>query len=206
MIGIFSKRKKLGGIIGFLNLEDFWYSLTETEQEILTHQGEITPILGNFSNPYVEPLGYLGMEIPWAIAAHDYVLADKLIHYGEQFLGSAKVIDKHFFFTNAAECYYRQRDIRNDALGLCERYCLLDIALFEQYHQQMSDEWKSMPTGGGNFNGRIESYKRLAILYEKANRYLEAIDICESALKFNQEDRTKGGFKGRIDRLRKKLV
>lgn len=201
---MFGKKKKLGGMIGFLNLEDFWYSLTDEEQRILTPDGYPSPIEGEFSNPYCQPLGYFGMDMLWAIAAHNYVLADKMIHYGEQFVDSARLIDKHFFYLHAAECYYKQRDIRNDAYDLCEKYCLLDIALYEQFHDQMSEEWKSMQTRGGDFDGRIESYKRLAILYEKTNRYSDAIKICESALKFNQEDGTKGGFKARIEKLRKK--
>ena len=203
---MFGKKKKLGGIIGFLNLEEFWYSLTDEEKKILSPEGYDSPIRGDFSNPYVSPLGYLGMDMLWAIAAHNYVLADKMINYGEKFVNSAKLVDKHFFYNNAAECYYKQRDIRNDALDLCEKYCLLDIKCYEQGHDQISKEWKDMPTGGGDFNGRIESYKRLAILYEKSNRYKEAIEICESALRFNQDDGTKGGYNGRIEKLRKKLL
>ncbi len=198
-------KKKLGGIIGYLGLEDFWYSLTEEEQKILTPEEYPSPVIGDFSNPYSTPLGYLGIDLLWPIAAHDYVLADKMIQYGQKYYATASVLDKHFFLNNAADCYYMQRDTRSDALELCEKYCLMDIELYEKYGQQMSLEWKSKHTGGAVFNGRINSYKRLAILYEKANKYEEAIKICQSAISHGQDDDTKGGFQGRINKLSKKI-
>ena len=200
---MFSRNKKLGGIIGYLGLDDFWNSLTSEEQRILTPDGYPSPIEGDFSNPYSTPLGYFGIDLLWAVAAHDYVLADKMIEYGHQYYSSGNILDKHFFLNNAAECYYKQRDIRDDALDLCEKYCLMDIELFEKNKKQMMLEWQSRPTGG-EFNCRIVSYKRLAILYEKANRYDDAIRICESAITFQQSDGTKSGFKGRLVKLRNK--
>ena len=196
--------KKLDGIIGFLNLEDFWYSLTPDEQRDLIHDGYDSPIEGSFFNENSNKLSYLGLEIPWADAAHNYTLADKLIDYGNKVFESGKMIDRHFFLQNAAENYYKQREIRGDALFLSEKYCLLDIALYENYKDVMSKEWSAMTRDEG-FNGRVGSYSRLGIIYEKSNRYEEAIKLYESALRHGQNDKTKGGFEGKIERLRKKL-
>jgi len=48
------------------------------------------------------------------------------------------------------------------------------------------------------------TYKRLAIMYERLGRYKEAIEICSNAINLSLEDGTKGGFEGRIERIRKK--
>ena len=197
-------KKKLGGIIGFLNLEDFWYSLTTDEQKDLIHEGYDSPIEGTFYNDNANKLSYIGLEIPWADAAHNYILADKLIDYGNKVFETGKMIDKHFFLQSAAENYYKQRDIREDALSLSEKYCLLDIDLYEKYKDAMSMEWKTMTRDEG-FNGRVSSYSRLGIIYEKSNRFEEAIELYESALQQGQNDKTKGGFEGKIAKLRKKI-
>ena len=197
--------RKLGGIIGFLNLEDFWYSLTADEQKDLIHEGYDSPISGTFRNNNITQLGYLGGEIPWADAAHNYSLADKLINYGNKVFESGKMLDRHFFLQHAAENYYKQRDIREGALELSEKYCLLDIDLYEKYNDVMSTEWRIMTNRDTDLNMRVGSYSRLGIIYEKTNRIKEAISIYESALYYGQNDKTKGGFQGKIEKLRKKL-
>ena len=48
-------------------------------------------------------------------------------------------------------------------------------------------------------------YHKLALAYEKLNNYSEAIKICKKAIDEGfYDDKTKGGFKGRIKRLDKK--
>jgi tetratricopeptide (TPR) repeat protein len=47
-------------------------------------------------------------------------------------------------------------------------------------------------------------YKRLALIYERSERYDDAIAICELAIQRNLSDGTKSGFEGRIRRIRKK--
>jgi hypothetical protein len=46
----------------------------------------------------------------------------------------------------------------------------------------------------------------LATALTEDGRHREAINICEAALVFGLSDGTKGGFEGRIKRIRKKVV
>jgi len=47
---------------------------------------------------------------------------------------------------------------------------------------------------------------RLAIIYEKQGKIEDAIGVCKTALKLGiNEDYTKSGFEGRIERLINKL-
>ena len=51
-----------------------------------------------------------------------------------------------------------------------------------------------------------DSYKRLAIIYEKQKRWQEAIDVCESAIAHGiTKDGNKSGFIGRAARLTRKM-
>ena len=99
----------------------------------------------------------------------------------------------HFTYNELIDVYYKQRDDREDAIEKCIQYCKKDIEIAEEF----VDEFGEVP--------RIPSFKRLAIIYEKQERYADAIAVCDQALEIGTTDGTKGGFEGRKDRLCKKL-
>ena len=49
-----------------------------------------------------------------------------------------------------------------------------------------------------------EAFKRICIMYEREERYDEAIKYCQVAIKRGLSDMTKGGFEGRMKRIIKK--
>lgn len=207
-MGLFDKfrTKKIRGKIGYLGLEDFWLSLTYDECEALIRyersglgaDPDSSPIEGDFSNPMATQLNYLHGNLSWAIADHYYALADKIIEYCDKIYESSKPIDKHFYLIAAADCYYKQRDTRQGAFELAEQYHLKDVKLFPQYEKPMLEMFGSIP--------RIPSFQQLAIMYEKTERYQEAIGICRLALEYGLRDNTKGGFEGRLAKLQKKAM
>ena len=207
-MGLFERLrgKKIKGKIGYLGLEDFWLSLSYEECEALIRYErsglgaapDSSPIEGDYFNPMATQLNYLHGNLSWAIADHNYDLADKIIEYCNKIYESAKPMDKHFYLMVVADYYYKQRDIRQEAFELAEQYHLKDVKLYPQYEKTMMDMFGSIP--------RIPSFQQLAIMYEKTGRYQEAIDICQLALKYGLRDSTKGGFEGRIAKLRKKAT
>ena len=108
------------------------------------------------------------------------------------------MVDKHFYLMSAADCYYKQRDSREDALALAEKYHLMDVKLFPQYKGLLVKDM-------GGILPRIPSFQQLAIMYEKAGRYQDAIDICKLAMDYGLTDTTKSGYAGRLEKLQKKL-
>ena len=193
------------GIIRFLNLQKFWLSLTKEQQAALIRYyrsglGAIpngSPIEGEIWCTDARPLQYLWGLISWAVADHDYDLADKIIDYGWKVYDTATYTDRHFFLQQAAECYYKQRDIRPDALEKVEYFCKTDIKVFPVYSRELIREFKTLP--------RIETVIRLAILLEKQQRYEEAIEVCNYAIRNHLRDGTKGGFEGRVEKMKKKI-
>lgn len=63
--------------------------------------------------------------------------------------------------------------------------------MFPKYVKPTQKEFSCIP--------RTTTFQRLAILYEKAEQYKEAIEICNLAIKYGLTDSTKGdslqGFK-----------
>ena len=208
MMGLFDRlrKNKIEGIIGYLGLEDFWMSLSFEQSEAMiryTRSGlgadpNSSPIAGKITYSSARPLSYLSSYIGWAVADHDYALADKIIEHCDKIYEKATPVDKHFYLMSAADCYYKQRDSREDALALAEKYHLMDVKLFPQYKGLLVKDM-------GGILPRIPSFQQLAIMYEKAGRYQDAIDICKLAMDYGLTDTTKSGYAGRLEKLQKKL-
>lgn len=89
--------------------------------------------------------------------------------------------------------FYKQRDDREDAIEKCIEYCQKDIEIADEFVA----EFGGVP--------RIPSFKRLAIIYERQERYEDALEVCDRALEIGTTDGTKGGFEGRKERIRNKM-
>ena len=207
-MGLFDRlrKNKIEGMIGYLGLEDFWMSLSFEQSEAMIRyirsglgaDAQGSPIEGKIVHSSARPLSYLGSFIGWAVADHDYELADKIIEHCDKIYDKATPVDKHFYLMGAADCYYKQRTAREDALALAEKYHMMDVKLFPQYKGPLVKDM-------GGILPRIPSFQQLAIMYEKAGRYQDAIDICKLAMKYGLTDTTKGGYAGRLEKLQKKL-
>ena len=63
--------------------------------------------------------------------------------------------------------------------------------------------WRASGEGVPN----VPSFKNLAIIYEKAGKYEEAINVCWRAIELGfPSDGTKGGMTGRIEKLKAKAA
>lgn len=188
MFSFFKSKPK--GIIADLALEDFYSTLSVVEvkelKDSLAHPYQVS------SRPYTRDDLDKGSRKYVGGAAHflDYVSEGLSPNLRKRVLTEAvrratNSADKHFPRTKLAEMAYKDGDYFE-----CERYCLdvineLDMSAFK--------------------GASVAAFKRLAIMYEKQGRIQDAISIAERALAVGQDDGTKGGFAGRIDKLRKKL-
>lgn len=207
-MGVFDRirKKRIEGMIGYLGLEDFWISLSFEQSESMKRYAKSglggdscdSPIEGKISYTSARPLPYLGSFIGWAVSDHDYDLADKIIEHCDKIYEKATPVDKHFYLMGAADCYYKQRTFRDNALNLAEKYHMMDVKLFPQYKNLLVKDM-------GGILPRIPSFQQLVIMYEKAARYQEAIAICKLAMKYGLTDSTKRGYAGRLEKLQKKL-
>lgn len=139
----------------------------------------------------------------------------RLNNESKQFLDIAvhpprnKLIDRHFYYNNAIEHYYKLRDKEEGALDKCVKLCKEDIEISSEVLRLMKNNrtFKHYDESGKLIftPPHFPSFKKLAIIYDKQERYEEAIEVCKIAMQYNLKDGTKGGFEGRITRLKNKL-
>lgn len=202
----FGKKEKIGGIIGYLKLGAFWDACSSTEKSLITQYyrnrlgagKNSSPVEGNINYSSQSALSYLTCLIGWAVYDKKYSFADKIIEYAEKEVQhSTSSIDKHFYLQAVADYYYKRIGTKNNAMDKAIEYCHRDVELFPVYRTPLKKNIGELP--------RIMTFQRLVMLYEKQEKYIEAIEICKKAIKYNLSDSTKTGYNGRMERLQKKL-
>ncbi|MEI2395640.1 hypothetical protein [Paenibacillus phytohabitans] len=110
-----------------------------------------------------------------------------------------KPYELHFSYNNFIKLYTMHL-IQPGAAEKLVTVCLKDIDLFPKFR----DEWHSRnPTYG--FLPFLPSFKTLILHYENRNQLHEAIDICNAAIHYELDDKTKSGYPGRLAKLENKL-
>lgn len=187
MLSIF--KKKPGGIIRHLKLEEFYSTLSE--QEIEEIKDSLAQPYQLTNRPYVRDDFDKGNRTYGGSASQFLESLSEGLSPNlrkrvliEAIKRATNSVDKHFPRTKLAELAYKEGDFTE-----CERYCLdvvneLDLTAFK--------------------DARVVAFSRLAIMYEKQGRIQDAINISEQALKIGQHDGTKGGYEGRIEKLKRK--
>lgn len=145
------------------------------------------------------------------IEKHKYVNDDiaKKLYKKAYNQTSGNLIDRHFYYNNVIDYYYGLRNKEKSALDKCIKYCKEDIQIAPKVLKLMENDttFKHYDESGklAFTPPMFPSFQRLAIIYEKQEKYHEAIEICELALSLNLKDGTKTGFEGRIKRIRRKI-
>ena len=141
---------------------------------------------------------------------------------------SDNLVNKHFAYMSLHEFYYKYRDLDHQYLNKCIEYCWIDIdsldEMVKEYSIQRIEEINTALayiTGNNKeiinnlyselddiekygFKGRIVSFERLAIIYEKNKEFSKAIEVCDKALKFYLDQDF--GFLKRKEKLIKKTT
>lgn len=80
-----------------------------------------------------------------------------------------------------------------------EKICLEDIGLADRFNQEwLQQHGKPLPKS-------YPSFKKLAVIYEKAGKFDEAIEVCKKAIAAGyKQDGTQGGMAARVRKLKEK--
>lgn len=113
-------------------------------------------------------------------------------------------IDTHFLYLNIIESTYKQRAdpqmrilFRKTALEHISVFDLLEPVLYNKSGNNQDPKFL-LP--------RVPTFQYLATVYAEDGEFGKAIKVCELAIGFGLEDGTKGGFSGRMERIKKKAV
>ena len=121
-------------------------------------------------------------------------------HHNAAIARATNSIDLHFAYLGMIEFTYRNRSTH---LERCIEFCKEDIDLFPLFEREYLRKY---PTKSGRIEVRIPSFEKLAIIYGNQGKFEDAIKVCELALSYGLQDSTKGGFEGRIERLKRKAL
>lgn len=133
-----------------------------------------------------------------SIALNDIAKMIKLVHR------PGHPIDTHFLYLNIVEFLYKQRNdpqmrilFKNMAL---EHILVFDLLIPVLYYKSGNNEDSMF------LLPHVPTFQYLATVYAEDGEFGTAIEVCKRALGYGLEDGTRGGFIGRIERLKKKAM
>ncbi len=183
-----------------LGLNNLWYKFDMDEKEFI-YNSYLSVGMDILNHYFLDSsqLHFIWNMIMWFQSKRKDETTQKIISYVNTYNiyeKSNDIEDKHFYLIQVIQYYYHPRspEIHNSLLA--KKYAYEDIELFTKN----VNIFKSAGT-----IARDPSFKILALILEKEKNYKEAIRICELALKYEQDDGTKSGFEGRMEKLNKKL-
>lgn len=105
-------------------------------------------------------------------------------------------IDRHFLLQGIVQATYKRRSVQT-MRQLCKKVGLKHIDEFK-------DIAPALKIDMGGTLPRVSTFQHLATVFTEDREYEVAIQVCESAIAFGISDGTKGGFHGRIAKIRRK--
>ena len=105
-------------------------------------------------------------------------------------------IDKHFLLQSIVGATYKLRKE--------EKYRKLCIEYAEKHLQEFRTIAPTLKEDMGGDLPRVTTFQYYATVLTEDENFDKAIAVCEDALKYGLHDNTQSGFKGRIERIRKK--
>ena len=104
-------------------------------------------------------------------------------------------VDTHFIYLQLIGQAYSRRN-EPEMRALFKKLADEHVAKFDSIREQLIKEIGILP--------RVPTFQYLATVYTEDNEYEKAIEVCEKAIAFGLNDGTKGGYQGRIERIKKK--
>lgn len=186
----FLNKKKYGGLINDLKIDEFWEYLSEEEREKLRQYSE--PILSTYQtkvalkenessfvirsvtkidDPDTNTAFHVRSASDFltdlgdiAIKSKEYILAEKLLT--ESLAKNTNIFDLHYTYDKFIELYYALSDIDINFMEKCINACIKDIEVFNEIRKNTYNEYKTILK---------RSYKAGLILKEEYEKNIREI-------------------------------
>jgi len=107
-------------------------------------------------------------------------------------------VDRHFLLQSiVSESYKRRKE---------DRYRQLCIEYAEKHLQEFPSLFEFIKEGLDGFVPRVPTFQHYATVLTEAGEYEKAIEVCKKAILFGLSDNTQSGFRGRIQRIKKRMA
>ena len=105
------------------------------------------------------------------------------------------LVDRHFLLMNIVAVTYKGRD-DPEMRTICRKTAQMHIDEFPRIKPALKRSVGILP--------RVPTFQQYATVLAEEQKFDEAIEVCEKAIKFGLSDGTKGDYQGRIERIKKK--
>jgi tetratricopeptide (TPR) repeat protein len=127
----------------------------------------------------------------------------------------------HYCYMGIAKLYYKYQDIDTELLSESLKYYLLDLELLQKYKDFMIDQRKDAfikyasslakdfvdkeieKIKNGPTYGADDTFKRAIIIYKKLGLYEKALEICDKAIEFSENNSYYDKKKKTIEKIKK---
>jgi hypothetical protein len=106
----------------------------------------------------------------------------------------ARKVDRHFLLMSIVEATHQRRDDVAMRVLCCE---IADLHL-----REFPSMVRTLKGEGNEPLPHVSTFRLYADVLTEMGRYSRAIEVCEMAMRFDQDDGTRGGFPGRIEDIR----
>lgn len=197
------RKKKIYGAIGFYGLEAWWQSdFSEKERKRILDKyqplglSDSPLIQGKHYNENESAVKFLSGMSAWFSTQPDRPIAYKLLGKAESLIDqNTQVLDKHFFYEEKINIFYKDRELIQGHLEKAMEACEKQISFSPKAAKAFKDEFK------GKLRPGHRGFQQLAIVKEKQKQFEKVIALCEQAL---SEDWS-GDWEHRMNRCRKKM-
>ena len=200
-MSLFSKNRKVNGLIGYFGLKDWWLSEFNDEErkyivETFQPLGSSGQALesGEISYTSQTAVALLQNLSGWFSKEKDRSIAYKLIEKAEELSKTeGSILDVHFLYGHKLSIYYKDRDLPGGLEKAIES-CKQQIAISKKAAKEFLKEYDGSPLPSH------KGYQQLAIIFEKQGKFTEAINLCKQAA----EQGWAGDWEKRVARCNKK--
>lgn len=107
------------------------------------------------------------------------------------------LVDRHFLLMSLVDQSYRHRKDDPELEKLCAE-------ISEQHIQEFPEIKPALAKSLGGILPRVTTFQKYSTLLTEQNSFDRAVEVCEVAISHGLHDGTKGGFEGRIERIKRK--
>ncbi|WP_394424494.1 hypothetical protein [Vreelandella stevensii] len=107
------------------------------------------------------------------------------------------LVDRHFLLMTLVDETYKRRKEDLEAKEFCAQVA-------EQHLEEFPDIKPALVKSLDGILPRVTTFQKYATLLTEEGEYKRAIEVCEIAISHGLNDGTKGGFEGRIAKIKKK--
>lgn len=111
----------------------------------------------------------------------------------------ANLVDRHFLLMSLVDQSYKHCKDDSELEKLCAE-------ISEQHIQEFPEIKPALVKSLGGIIPRVTTFQKYATLLTEQSNFDRAVEVCEMAISHGLHDGTKGGFEGRIERIKRKAT